>query len=355
MAYVQSAEQYNNSECFKDGESIKSMRRPAGTFTRFSYPTTSARTNCNERIHHATAEDRQPSVGSTSPYYQSNHASCARSTAFEDSRLPSLPISPKSSPGDGPIRRGTDRPSMSHMPSNIDIEQGLPHQQQTHGSRYLQPTVEEDPSPGSTSWASQETPRPTASQQNNQTNLSGKFASFRSSVIHQCTPNARDILNRQQELFEGLERVCTNAARAYWRSQCDSALDKLAIRSSRHRRRNQFQPYPTDRFRSQQQLSLADYLVRIAQKLWERATASNDHAAELEAVHRMGNLYAWGERIAMAARGEMAFGTQDGVFRIVMAARDLASWLLNEEAKREIDEIWQDRSLFGRLVLGGPM
>lgn len=72
-------------------------------------------------------------------------------------------------------------------------------------------------------------------------------------------------------------------------------------------------------------------------------------------MHRMGNLDAWGKRIAMAARGEMTFGTQDGVFRIVMVARDLASWLLSEEAKREIDMIWQDRLPFEGLVLGGPM
>lgn len=235
---------------------------------------------------------------------------------------------------------------MSYIPSNVDSEIAEPHHEQIHDSMYPQPSVEEDPSLGSTPQASQETPRPAASQQNNQANPYGQFASFGSSWSRRDTPNAKDILNRQQELFEGLEQACTRAACAYWRSQCDSALDKRVIRSSRYRRRDHFHPYRTEHFRSQQQLSLADYLVRIAQKLWERATASSDHAAELEAVHRMGNLYAWGERIAMAARGEMAFGTQDGVFRIVMVARDLASWLLNEEAKREIDEISQD-ILFG--------
>lgn len=234
------------------------------------------------------------------------------------------------------------------------MEQGEPPKHQIHDSRYLQPTIE-DPTPTSASWTSQDTPRPTASQQNNQANMSGQFAPFGPSLSRQYTPNARDIFNRQQELFEGLEQACTIAARAYWRSQYDSALDKSVIRSPRHRRRNHFQPYPTDRFRPEQTLSLADYLVRIAQKLWERALATGDHAAELEAVHRMGNLYAWGERIAMAARGEMACGTQDSVFRIVMAARDLASWLLNEEAKREIDGIWQDRLVFGGLVLGPSM
>jgi hypothetical protein len=43
-----------------------------------------------------------------------------------------------------------------------------------------------------------------------------------------------------------------------------------------------------------------DYLRRIAQMLWTRATRAGAHAEELEAVHRMGNLYAWGEKIVAA-------------------------------------------------------
>lgn len=233
---------------FKDGQSTKARHRPATIFTKFSYPTTSARTNSIERIHHATAEDRQRSVRSTGPYHQSNHAPCVRLTGLEDNRLPSLPISPKSSPDDSPARRRISGPSMSHMPSNIDVEQGQPRHQQTHDSRYLQSTVKKDPSLGSASWASQETPRPTTFQQNNQANLSCQSASFGSNMSRQYTPNARDILIRQQELFKGLEQAYTSAARAYWRSQCDSALDKLVIRSSRHRCRDHFTHTPLTAF-----------------------------------------------------------------------------------------------------------
>ena len=140
------------------------------------------------------------------------------------------------------------------------------------------------------------------------------------------------------------------------------------------------------REQQQQEPSLADYLPRIAQKVWERALDSRNHAAELEAVHRMGNLYGWGEIIVGAARagdhvysgeqsgcgegseeGEVRDGEgggdgelgesgaweekrgyyQEEVFKVVMAARDLASWLLSEEAKKEIDELWEGRLAFG--------
>jgi hypothetical protein len=55
--------------------------------------------------------------------------------------------------------------------------------------------------------------------------------------------------------------------------------------------------------------ALPDYLACIASLAWERARQVGDHAAELEAVHRMGNLYAWGERVVEAARKE---GGEDG-------------------------------------------
>ena len=141
--------------------------------------------------------------------------------------------------------------------------------------------------------------------------------------------------------------------------------------------------------------------MRIAHKLWERATVSgNDLAGEVEAVQRMGNLYAWGERVVMAARGggvsrervvdvdvdvnvdvdddehtqegrdehqrrqqqqqqgrpQQVHGLQhEEVFTVVMAARDLASWLLSEEAKSEIEGLWTDRWVFGGVVCGEPV
>lgn len=43
-----------------------------------------------------------------------------------------------------------------------------------------------------------------------------------------------------------------------------------------------------------------DYVFCIAQLVWARATRAGEHAEELEAVHRMGNLYAWGEKVVAA-------------------------------------------------------
>lgn len=57
----------------------------------------------------------------------------------------------------------------------------------------------------------------------------------------------------------------------------------------------------------------------------------------------MGNLYAWGERVLVAARGGDGgpwVADEEDVYRVVMAGRDLCSWCLCEEGKREIDGLW---------------
>ena len=63
-------------------------------------------------------------------------------------------------------------------------------------------------------------------------------------------------------------------------------------------------------------------------------------------MHRMGNLYAWGERVVRAAReaGAGESGVEEGVeevWEVVMAARDLVAWLLCEEAKEEVWDVWR--------------
>ncbi|MCJ1306490.1 hypothetical protein MMC25_000133 [Agyrium rufum] len=153
-----------------------------------------------------------------------------------------------------------------------------------------------------------------------------------------------ETLQRHTRLFEGLELICRNAAAAYWHSQSENTLNpRLPLRPARGRYRPQQEyPYSVPHFVADQHLGLADFVACIAQLIWDRAMITEDHAGELEAVHRMGNLYAWGERVTSAARGEMGVASAEETYRVVMAARDLVSWLLNEDAKREIEVLWRE-------------
>ncbi|KAI9880411.1 MAG: hypothetical protein M1830_003451 [Pleopsidium flavum] len=184
------------------------------------------------------------------------------------------------------------------------------------------------------------------------------------SLLSSHTPT--DLRDQQHDLFEALARICTNAARTYWRSQCRSNSIILMRRGCIERGRYRQEPY--DRHGGQAYYAmfgphrrrahpaetlpgLLDFLVRIADGLWDRAKASASHAEELQAVHRMGNLYSWGDRVVNAARGTEAL-SEEGVHTVVMAARDLASWLLCEEGKREIDGLWEGRWVFRGIGLG---
>ncbi|MCJ1294729.1 hypothetical protein MMC34_006287 [Xylographa carneopallida] len=144
--------------------------------------------------------------------------------------------------------------------------------------------------------------------------------------------------HRQVELFQSLERSCTAAAQTYWHSQCDSSFfQPLVLRRPRLRRnQRESEPYPTGRIRSLPQHSLASCLSDIARNVWERAEGP---AEELEAVYRMGNIYSWGERVIRAARGELGIAPEEEIFKVVIAALDLTSWMLCEEAKAEIVRI----------------
>ncbi len=176
------------------------------------------------------------------------------------------------------------------------------------------------------------------------------------------------IADRQRGLFERLVRICTTAARTYWRSQFRSHLTAAVVdRRRTEHGRYRVTPYsrPANRpyhvlQRAHQRRAhaaeeaprgLMDILVRIADGLWERAIASGSHAEELQAVHRMGNLYSWGDRVLGATR-VTDFLSDENVYTVVMAARDLVSWLLCEEGKREIDELWEGRWGFGGFESG---
>ena len=180
------------------------------------------------------------------------------------------------------------------------------------------------------------------------------------------SPTSGGIADQQRDLFEALLRICTNAAGTYWRSQCRSHSAVVVYRPRAEHGRYHVVPYGCPFTRPNHVLlgaqrrraraaeaprGLMDFLVRIADGLWERAMASGSHAEELQAVHRMGNLYSWGERVLGAACGTEV-SSDEAVYAVVMAARDLASWLLCEEGKRAIDGLWEGRWGVGGFVSG---
>lgn len=178
-------------------------------------------------------------------------------------------------------------------------------------------------------------------------------------------------LDQQRELFRALERICTVAAATYWRSQRRAVIDERChvARAAHHFVLTRGLMTPTNRryhpyahgaetgFR-ECSLGLTDYVLRIAHLLWDRATRLSEHSEELEAVHRMGNLYSWGRKVADAAAGNFEEGAaghdpmwalrEEAVMEVMMAGRDLAAWLLNEHAKREIDELLERRWILVR-------
>lgn len=51
----------------------------------------------------------------------------------------------------------------------------------------------------------------------------------------------------------------------------------------------------------------------ISQMLWDRAIRSGHHTEILEAVHRMGNLYSWGDKVRAAAEWKIQEGVGSGL------------------------------------------
>ncbi|MCJ1358506.1 MAG: hypothetical protein MMC33_008506 [Icmadophila ericetorum] len=156
------------------------------------------------------------------------------------------------------------------------------------------------------------------------------------------------VFNDQQALFQSLETLCTTAARTFWLSQSNCALDRsihqYANQQAHHRYR--YHPYPvTGNFQQphQEAMGLAAYLVRISNVLWERAPRAEDHAQDLGAVYRMGNLYHWGNRIAMAAAADLGLMDGDTVSSIVLEAIEMAAYFLHDAVRRQILELWIER------------
>lgn len=281
----------------------------------------------------------------------------------------SPPISPTSQPVVGPSRPQNQRefspnPTVRAAAAPVQEEPGPQHDgsatyklpAETYFQRYMSvsdvETLMQPPPSRSVSLAFNPTSSP----------MAVSVPSVMSSVT------SSGIADRQRDLFERLVRICTTAARTYWRSQFRSHLtaavvDRRRTEHGRYRvtpygRRPASQPYhvlPSSHRRrahaAEAPRALMDFLVRIADGLWERAIASGSHAEELQAVHRMGNLYSWGDQVLGATRVTDVL-SDETVYAVFMAARDLVSWLLCEEGKREINEMWECRWGFGVFESG---
>ena len=109
-------------------------------------------------------------------------------------------------------------------------------------------------------------------------------------------------------------------------------------------------------------LQLMDYMQRISQMLWDRATGSRDHAQILEAVHRVGNFNSWGDMVRAAAEWKIqedvglpsetdssiaVVVNREAVLEVARASRGLVSWLLSEDRKRKLDQIGVEQWDFG--------
>ena len=83
---------------------------------------------------------------------------------------------------------------------------------------------------------------------------------------------------------------------------------------------------------------------------------AGEYTQESEAVHRMKNLYSWVEKVTGARTRVLEEGStgigEEEAFNIVMAARDMCGWLLNDKAKNDVDVLWEERGMFGNILSG---
>lgn len=87
-----------------------------------------------------------------------------------------------------------------------------------------------------------------------------------------------------------------------------------------------------------------DYLLRITDKMWKQTKQALHNSDKFELIHRIGNMFSWSEKVMAAAGREVTElnMSQEAVLDVVMAARDLTSWFLCEDGKREIDRMCKD-------------
>ncbi|KAI9724331.1 MAG: hypothetical protein M1812_000399 [Candelaria pacifica] len=188
----------------------------------------------------------------------------------------------------------------------------------------------------------------TFDQDDNQCPLSPLYSDTTSEGVS-ADPNG--MWERQHALFENLERLCTNAAKYYSHNERHQRWSTSRRTSSptSHRHHpyarsttHSYRPHIPHSYQTHTS-TLLEYISRISTTLWTTALTcpTPSHFAELQAVHRMGNLYSWAETVILAVSNRGILSDEE-VFRVVVSARDLVVWCLHEVGKTQIERLWKE-------------
>lgn len=177
----------------------------------------------------------------------------------------------------------------------------------------------------------------------------------------------------QECVLVAVHELCTDAARRYWQTKrprpqlvVDIPSSRATHRSAPHPERRRGCVPQTRRFHDPRRVlhwtrdegdrgfvypdSLVDLVWRISEQEWTQATERgrnwNDAGAHTEcltAVHRMKMLYDWAQTVIQAlekVQVDYQLLSLKEMTDVMLAARDMAVWLLADDEKNEIEEIW---------------
>lgn len=184
---------------------------------------------------------------------------------------------------------------------------------------------------------------------------------------------SRNAQTFQQSVLVAVRDICTDAARHYWQTKRPRPHLVVDIPCSRGIRRSA--PYPerqlsdippTRHFHDPRRIlhwtmdggeqrlvyqdSFEELIWRISEQEWTQATerskdwsGAGTHMERLTAVRRMNRLYDWAHTVIQAF--EMVHDDQNllsptEMTDVMLAARDLAVWLLADDEKNEIQKMW---------------
>lgn len=183
----------------------------------------------------------------------------------------------------------------------------------------------------------------------------------------------RDSQTFQQYVLLAIRELCTDAARRYWQIRrprpnlvVNIPSPRAMRKSATYPERQQIDIHSTRPFHDPRKVlpwtrdadeqsfiypdSLEELVWRISEQEWTQATekshdwsSAGAHAERLMAVHRMSRLYNWTQVVIQAfERVHVDHGLLDlkELTDVMLAARDLAVWLLAEDEKNEIQQIW---------------
>lgn len=186
-------------------------------------------------------------------------------------------------------------------------------------------------------------------------------------------PPTTDAQVFQESVLLAIRELCIAAARRYWqtkRSRPHLGIDVPSPCATRRKapypERQRGNVPPTRHFHDPRRVlpwtrdpaergvvysdSLEELVWRISEQEWTQATAmSRDrsaagaHAERLTAVHRMSRLYSWAQTVIQAVEMvhfDHKLLSQAGLTDVMLAARDLTVWLLAEDEKNKIQQIW---------------